>query len=127
MIINRRFKTDLPTSVSKTAPDFCNVYVISKGKISSLRNASRPAPYHPSVLSEVDNHETIALERKHKTGQSFNLDRKYCCLRFKHLNTFHLPCFQQLTRRPCLGDEDQLIQMVPGIILLVKTIENFRI
>ncbi|CAE5957687.1 unnamed protein product [Arabidopsis arenosa] len=71
----RRFKTDLPTSVSKAAPDFCNVYVISKGKISSLRNASRPAPYHPSVLSEVDNHETIALERKHKTANTPALPR----------------------------------------------------
>ncbi|KAL0799671.1 hypothetical protein Bca101_054846 [Brassica carinata] len=50
----RRFKTDLPTSVSKAAPDFCNVYVISKGKVSSLRSSSRPAPYHPSVLSEFD-------------------------------------------------------------------------
>ncbi|KAL9306380.1 putative protein kinase RLK-Pelle-RLCK-IXb family [Arabidopsis thaliana] len=66
----RRFKTDLPTSVSKAAPDFCNVYVISKGKISSLRNASRLAPYHPSVLSEVDDHETIAIERKHKTANT---------------------------------------------------------
>lgn len=71
LILNRRFKTDLPTSVSKAAPDFCNVYVISKGKISSVRNASRPAPYHPSVLHESENHETIAIERKHKTGQSF--------------------------------------------------------
>ncbi|KAF8053132.1 hypothetical protein N665_1462s0016 [Sinapis alba] len=64
----RRFKTDLPTSVSKAAPDFCNVYVISKGKISSLRSSSRPAPYHSSVLSESENHETIAHERRHQTA-----------------------------------------------------------
>ncbi|ESQ35136.1 hypothetical protein EUTSA_v10009494mg, partial [Eutrema salsugineum] len=65
----RRFKTDLPTSVSKAAPDFCNVYVISKGKISSVRNASRPAPYRSSVPSEFDNnHETFANQKKHKTG-----------------------------------------------------------
>ncbi|KAG2323949.1 hypothetical protein Bca4012_038267 [Brassica carinata] len=65
----RRFKTDIPTSVSKAPPDFCNVYVISKGKISSLRSSSRPAPYHPSVLSESVNHETIALERRqHQTA-----------------------------------------------------------
>ncbi|CAA7056711.1 unnamed protein product [Microthlaspi erraticum] len=63
----RRFKTDLPTSVSKAAPDFCNVFVISKGKISSVRNASRPAPYHPSVLNEFANQETMASEKKHKT------------------------------------------------------------
>ncbi|KAJ0247928.1 Kinase with adenine nucleotide alpha hydrolases-like domain-containing protein [Hirschfeldia incana] len=63
----RRFKTDLPTSVSKAAPDFCNVYVIAKSKISSLRSSSRPAPYHPSILSDFENQEAIASENKHKT------------------------------------------------------------
>ena len=54
----RRFKTDLPTTLSKSAPDFCNVYVISKGKIASVRNASRPAPYQSSKqLSEFDNQQ----------------------------------------------------------------------
>ncbi|KAL9665619.1 hypothetical protein QQ045_021040 [Rhodiola kirilowii] len=37
----RKFKSsDIPGSVSKSAPDFCTVYIISKGKISSVRNAS---------------------------------------------------------------------------------------
>ncbi|XP_038886010.1 U-box domain-containing protein 35-like isoform X4 [Benincasa hispida] len=41
----RRFKTtDIPGSVVKGAPDFCNVYVISRGKIQTMRSASRPAP-----------------------------------------------------------------------------------
>lgn len=40
----RRFKhTDVPSSVSKAAPDFCTVYVIAKGKISSVRSASSSA------------------------------------------------------------------------------------
>lgn len=40
-----RFKsTDLPANISKNVPDFCSVYVISKGKLSSTRNAIRPAP-----------------------------------------------------------------------------------
>ncbi|GLT62940.1 hypothetical protein SLA2020_355410 [Shorea laevis] len=40
-----RFKTtDIPSCVLKGAPDFSNVYVISKGKIQSMRSASRPAP-----------------------------------------------------------------------------------
>jgi len=57
MTLSRRFKTDLPTTVSKSAPDFCNVYVISKGKIASVRNASRPAPYQNSMQQcEIDNH-----------------------------------------------------------------------
>lgn len=35
---------DIPGSVIKGAPDFCNVYVISRGKIQNMRTASRPAP-----------------------------------------------------------------------------------
>ncbi|EXC12822.1 U-box domain-containing protein 35 [Morus notabilis] len=41
----KRFKTtDVPSSVSRGAPEFCTVYVIAKGKISSVRSASSPAP-----------------------------------------------------------------------------------
>ncbi|XP_047319551.1 U-box domain-containing protein 52-like [Impatiens glandulifera] len=42
----KRFKiTDVPSSVTKVAADFCTVYVISsKGKISSTRAATRAAP-----------------------------------------------------------------------------------
>ena len=36
--------TDIPVAITKTAPDFCTVYVISKGKISTMRSASRSAP-----------------------------------------------------------------------------------
>nr|XP_023896925.1 U-box domain-containing protein 35-like [Quercus suber] len=41
----RRFKTtDIPSSVSKVAPDFCTVYVIAKGKISHVRAATGQPP-----------------------------------------------------------------------------------
>uniref|UniRef100_A0A5B6Z2D4 RING-type E3 ubiquitin transferase n=1 Tax=Davidia involucrata TaxID=16924 RepID=A0A5B6Z2D4_DAVIN len=41
----RRFKAiDIPGTVSKGLPDFCTTYVISKGKISSARSATRPPP-----------------------------------------------------------------------------------
>ncbi|KAL6977908.1 non-specific serine,threonine protein kinase [Sarracenia purpurea var. burkii] len=44
----KRFKaSDIPTSLSKGAPEFCSVYVISKGKISSVRSASIPVPNPP--------------------------------------------------------------------------------
>ncbi|KAM0870315.1 hypothetical protein ACQ4PT_040106 [Festuca glaucescens] len=40
-----RFKPDIPSSVSKTAPDFTSVYVVNKsGKVTSVRQATRPAP-----------------------------------------------------------------------------------
>ncbi|XP_023524076.1 U-box domain-containing protein 52-like isoform X1 [Cucurbita pepo subsp. pepo] len=49
-----RFKaTDVPGNVSKGAPDFCNVFVISKGKIQSMRSASRPAPVVNPLRSQL--------------------------------------------------------------------------
>ncbi|WCJ30566.1 Protein kinase protein with adenine nucleotide alpha hydrolases-like domain [Euphorbia peplus] len=48
-----RFKvTDTPGSILRTAPDFCTVHVISKGKIQSTRSASRPAPLISSQVPE---------------------------------------------------------------------------
>lgn len=50
----RRLKgSDIPSYVSKGAPDFCTVYVISKGKISSVRNASRSAPFISPLHSKI--------------------------------------------------------------------------
>lgn len=55
----RRFKTsDVPGIISKGAADFCTVYVISKSKISSVRNASRPAPHTSPLLSHIQNKVT---------------------------------------------------------------------
>ncbi|WCJ29418.1 protein kinase family protein [Euphorbia peplus] len=48
--LTRKFKNpDVPSSIIKFAPDFCSVYVISKGKIVSVRTAQRPAasPSYP--------------------------------------------------------------------------------
>ncbi|KAI7735475.1 hypothetical protein M8C21_017833 [Ambrosia artemisiifolia] len=42
----KRFKTrDIPGTLLKTVPNFCTVYVISKGKISATKAASRQPPY----------------------------------------------------------------------------------
>ncbi|XP_057821941.1 U-box domain-containing protein 35 isoform X2 [Cryptomeria japonica] len=39
-VITRKFMApDVPTGVAKLAPKFCTVYVVSKGKLSSLRSA----------------------------------------------------------------------------------------
>ncbi|KAF3432317.1 hypothetical protein FNV43_RR27057 [Rhamnella rubrinervis] len=49
-----RFKaSSVPSSVSKGAPDFCTVYIISKGKVSSERHASRPAPFSSPLLNHI--------------------------------------------------------------------------
>ncbi|CAI0387192.1 unnamed protein product [Linum tenue] len=52
--ISRLFRsTDIPSTVMKWAPDFCTVYVIAKGKVSSARNSSRsiPSPHLPPLSS----------------------------------------------------------------------------
>ncbi|GAB2225485.1 hypothetical protein Droror1_Dr00006277 [Drosera rotundifolia] len=50
----RKFKqVDVATSVSKAAPDFCCVYVISKGKMSSMHNASRSAPFSSPLEKQL--------------------------------------------------------------------------
>ncbi|XP_050217702.1 U-box domain-containing protein 51 [Mercurialis annua] len=47
--LTRLFKgSDIPASVLKWAPDFCSVYVISKGKINTVRTATRPVPTLPA-------------------------------------------------------------------------------
>jgi len=47
-IHDRRFRTtDVPSAVSKGAPPFCTVYIISKGKISSVRSATAPLTPKP--------------------------------------------------------------------------------
>ncbi|CAN1298987.1 U-box domain-containing protein 35 [Linum perenne] len=49
----RKFKADIPSTVLKGAPDFCNVYVITKGKPSSIKHATRPAPYVSPLLDQL--------------------------------------------------------------------------
>ncbi|KAL9226930.1 hypothetical protein vseg_002686 [Gypsophila vaccaria] len=58
-------KTDNPGYISKAAPDFCTVYVISKGgKISSMRSASRPAPSFTQLRSQITNYPATISPRK---------------------------------------------------------------
>ncbi|KAI4380216.1 hypothetical protein MLD38_006433 [Melastoma candidum] len=54
-----RFKaTDIPGTLTKGAPDFCSVYVISKGKVAATRSASRPAPTVSPLAGQSLNHVT---------------------------------------------------------------------
>ncbi|PIN07101.1 Serine/threonine protein kinase [Handroanthus impetiginosus] len=53
-----RFKTlDIPGSISKGAPEFCTVYVISKGMTASVRSALAPLPKEsaPRSLQNANN------------------------------------------------------------------------
>lgn len=64
--------------MSKSAPDFCNVYVISKGKIASVRNASRPAPFQSSMQpSEYENQQPVTpAEHSHSASSTPSRPRK---------------------------------------------------
>ncbi|KAG6747560.1 hypothetical protein POTOM_047446 [Populus tomentosa] len=53
----RKFKADVPSTVSRGAPDFCTVYGVSKGKVSTMRNASRPAPFASPLLDQIQNQQ----------------------------------------------------------------------
>ncbi|CAN8258693.1 unnamed protein product [Cochlearia groenlandica] len=68
----RKFKmSDTPSNVAKAAPDFCTVYVISKGKISSVRNATRIAPYKSPLMGQIENHSAISNYEKFRNTMSF--------------------------------------------------------
>lgn len=70
--VYRKFKiSDTPSNVAKAAPDFCTVYVISKGKISSVRYASRAAPYRSPLMGQIENHSEICNYEKFRNTMSF--------------------------------------------------------
>lgn len=50
----RRFKHhDITTNITKGAPDFCTVYVIAKGKVSAMKNATRLAPIVSPLRDQI--------------------------------------------------------------------------
>ncbi|XP_059644421.1 U-box domain-containing protein 52-like isoform X2 [Cornus florida] len=78
-----RFKmSDVPSHVSKGAPDFCTVYVISKGKISSVRNASRTAPFTSPLHDQIENqanqytHNTCPIDSRSKHSISIRVTER---------------------------------------------------
>ncbi|XP_073129466.1 U-box domain-containing protein 35-like isoform X2 [Henckelia pumila] len=57
---------DVPTMINKAAPDFCSVYVISKGKTQSIRPAARqsiPTQSAASVKGERKNGDGLETSR----------------------------------------------------------------
>ncbi|GMI83855.1 hypothetical protein like AT2G24370 [Hibiscus trionum] len=55
-----KFKApDITGTISKNAPDFCSVYVISKNKISSMRSASRPPPPISPLRNQLLNQSNL--------------------------------------------------------------------
>ncbi|XP_027190554.1 U-box domain-containing protein 52-like isoform X2 [Cicer arietinum] len=77
----KRFKvSDIPGTVSKGAPDFCTVYVIGKGKIHSMRSASRPAPtisplqVNPTTITPYQSDTNVVLSHSEKEQERHSFD-----------------------------------------------------
>ncbi|KAM0939377.1 putative protein kinase RLK-Pelle-RLCK-IXb family [Dioscorea sansibarensis] len=63
----RRFKSsDKAGSICKGAPDFCSVYVIAKGKVSSERHAIRAAPAISPLRTQIQS-QTSSIQRPDPT------------------------------------------------------------
>ncbi|XVE97709.1 hypothetical protein REPUB_Repub03eG0042300 [Reevesia pubescens] len=87
---SRKFKNDIPTTMIKTAPEFCSVYVISKGKIMTVRTAQRsvsntatppkaPSGMPPQIpLDQLDDDGNRAQytrgAMRHSGGERLSLD-----------------------------------------------------
>lgn len=55
-----RFKTsDVPSNISKGAPDFCSVWIVSKGKVQSVRNAVRAAPTVSPLRTKIQSQSGV--------------------------------------------------------------------
>ncbi|XP_048447889.1 uncharacterized protein LOC103959421 [Pyrus x bretschneideri] len=57
-LTRRRFKASesIPGRVLKLAPHFCSVYTIKRGRVSEMREASRPLPNIPAGERAADHH-----------------------------------------------------------------------
>ncbi|XP_047180268.1 U-box domain-containing protein 35-like [Vigna umbellata] len=64
----RRFRTsDVPSLVSKGAPPFCTVYIISKGKIASVKTATAKPPPRNNTLQPQQSLQTPGRMDPHLT------------------------------------------------------------
>ncbi|KAE8700384.1 Cyclophilin-like peptidyl-prolyl cis-trans isomerase family protein isoform 1 [Hibiscus syriacus] len=57
--LSRKSKHDVPANIIKSSPEFCSVYLISKGKVLTMRAAQRPVSNTatpPKVLSGLPLH-----------------------------------------------------------------------
>ncbi|KAK1416586.1 hypothetical protein QVD17_32377 [Tagetes erecta] len=71
-----RFRTsDVPSHVMKLVPDFCTVYVISKGKISSAKKSSKSPPFPSPLREKIDEQSNNNMEASVQRKNSFNIKK----------------------------------------------------
>lgn len=64
---------DVPTIINKSAPDFCTVYVISKGKQQSVRPAAKP--FASSLSSTLPSSQPWSAARLSNYSESSDVSR----------------------------------------------------
>ncbi|PKU77053.1 U-box domain-containing protein 35 [Dendrobium catenatum] len=83
-LMRRLRGSDITTNISKGAPDFCTVYVISKGKIQSVRSSVRPAPILSPLRAQIQNQANIKPDpidhHQHESGVKGNMTPNAQCL-----------------------------------------------
>ncbi|OEL17072.1 hypothetical protein BAE44_0021909, partial [Dichanthelium oligosanthes] len=107
-----RFKADIPTTISKGAPDFCSVYVVNKGKVSSQPNSIRAAPRVSPLRSQIaapcqastgrrsiDHHPAIPARMSNSSADSYDHSFKMSQTPSKWGGSMHHTNFSQTPLR----------------------------
>ncbi|URD93539.1 U-box domain-containing protein [Musa troglodytarum] len=108
----RSFRSaDISTSISKSVPDFCTTYIITKGKLSTTRNAIRAAPTVSPLRAKLQNQATRASNSTdHRQGlQSAKGDAAFGTLKLrKQTETIESPINRKTRLRTTRfsGDSD---------------------
>ncbi|XP_010536253.1 PREDICTED: U-box domain-containing protein 51 [Tarenaya hassleriana] len=75
--ITRLFKgEDIPSNVIRWAPDYCSVLVVSKGKLSSVRSATRQIPRSFPTSAARDTSSSPHLVTVHEAPSEMSLSRE---------------------------------------------------
>lgn len=81
---------DVPTSVTKAAPNFSSVYVIAKGKLSSFRPATHANVNDTGkedLKSDAPRNRLLAVKSLCFCGNLIPLDVQHLSLVYYYLNT----------------------------------------
>ncbi|CAA7402953.1 unnamed protein product [Spirodela intermedia] len=103
--ITRKFRNpDVPTSLMKSAPDFCTVYVIAKGKTMTVRSAKTQAPSavapprHAPIPPSPQHIPTVGLE--HDDQREVEAEMKRLRLELKQtMDMYSTACKEAITAK----------------------------
>ncbi|XP_057977136.1 U-box domain-containing protein 35-like [Malania oleifera] len=102
--LTRKFKPpDVPSSLIKSVPDFCSVYVISKGKVQTVRPATRSVAHSRAPLASLSPPQKLMphhLLDSPQTLSKFTIGSKNSSPTFSRENLnipFHKPAYPDST------------------------------